>query len=170
MGGDSVHAAATQAVRGGRSYPMVIYGVALLAVLLLGAGAAVGAESVPDTSADWEPWEFRVPQGARAHSANDSLQADEPDAVDPSRLPRTLMMRLYRSAFSPVRGTSCSMYPSCSAFAEAAIESRGVVVGFVLACDRLVRCGNDLQYYEVICENGYRRRHDPVPGPRGASR
>lgn len=35
------------------------------------------------------------------------------------------------------------MHPSCSAYAGEALEKHGLFMGWIMACDRLVRCGRD---------------------------
>ena len=61
-------------------------------------------------------------------------------------------IRLYRRAVSPLLGQRCRFHPSCSEYAELAIERFGVLCGSVLAAKRIVRCN-------PLCEGGI----DPVP-------
>ncbi len=49
----------------------------------------------------------------------------------------------YQTHISPVDGDRCPMYPSCSAYAGEAFEKHGAVTGWVMTCDRLLRCGRD---------------------------
>jgi putative component of membrane protein insertase Oxa1/YidC/SpoIIIJ protein YidD len=90
--------------------------------------------------------------------------------VDPTELPRTVLMTFYRSVVSPVAGTRCSMYPSCSRYMEGAIRKRGVIVGILLGCDRLLRCGNDLHFYDIVVKDGSAFRQDPVGDSHRPSR
>jgi putative membrane protein insertion efficiency factor len=46
----------------------------------------------------------------------------------------------YRIFLSPLLPTSCRFFPSCSAYAEEAIERRGVRSGLRLVFGRLLRC------------------------------
>ena len=46
----------------------------------------------------------------------------------------------YRWLLSPWLGSNCRFYPSCSAYAEQAIRTRGAVVGSALAVWRVLRC------------------------------
>jgi uncharacterized protein len=58
-------------------------------------------------------------------------------------LPRNvvvLLLRGYRAAISPLYGDVCRYYPSCSAYALAAIQEHGVLVGSALGVRRIVRC------------------------------
>jgi uncharacterized protein len=50
------------------------------------------------------------------------------------------LIRLYRYFISPMLGPNCRFYPSCSCYAEEAIEHHGIVRGSYLAARRLLRC------------------------------
>ena len=52
----------------------------------------------------------------------------------------TFLIRLYRVALSPLLGPSCRFYPSCSCYAQEAIEHHGAARGSWLAAKRLARC------------------------------
>ncbi len=52
-------------------------------------------------------------------------------------------IRFYQEHISVVDGHRCPMYPSCSAYASRAFKKHGPVLGWIMACDRLVRCGRD---------------------------
>lgn len=51
-----------------------------------------------------------------------------------------LPIRIYRTAISPLMGPHCRFHPSCSAFAEEAIQRFGVTRGLYLATHRILRC------------------------------
>ncbi len=71
-----------------------------------------------------------------------------------------LLIRLYRATISPLLGPRCRFEPSCSAYAEEALRTHGVVRGVALAAWRLGRC-------HPFARGGI----DPVPerlGSRGA--
>ncbi|MFH1347666.1 MAG: membrane protein insertion efficiency factor YidD [Candidatus Margulisiibacteriota bacterium] len=53
----------------------------------------------------------------------------------------------------------CRFYPSCSAYAEEAVDNHGAIKGFFLALKRLIRCN---QFFP----GGY----DPVPVDNNVSR
>ena len=60
--------------------------------------------------------------------------------------PFSALVAFYRGPLnhlSAVRHGQCPMYPSCSEYARQAIEKHGEAVGWVMACDRLLRCGRD---------------------------
>jgi putative membrane protein insertion efficiency factor len=52
----------------------------------------------------------------------------------------TLLIRFYRVALSPLLGPNCRFYPSCSCYAQEAIEQHGAAHGTWLAAKRLARC------------------------------
>jgi len=58
----------------------------------------------------------------------------------------------YRGALRPVFPTACKYYPSCSHYAEQAIQRHGAFKGLLLALRRLARC-------HPFSSGGY----DPVP-------
>lgn len=61
-------------------------------------------------------------------------------------------IRFYRYAISPMMGPHCRFEPSCSAYAEQAVQRHGLASGGYLAVRRLLRC-------HPGCPGG----HDPVP-------
>src|SRR5688572_6118925 len=63
------------------------------------------------------------------------------------------LLRLYRLVISPLYGSVCRYYPSCSAYALRAVSVHGAAKGSWLALRRLLRC-------HPWAAGGY----DPVPG------
>ena len=51
-----------------------------------------------------------------------------------------LLIRAYQTALSPILGTHCRFYPSCSSYTREAIEKYGVARGTALGLRRLLRC------------------------------
>ncbi|MCJ1879161.1 MULTISPECIES: membrane protein insertion efficiency factor YidD [Pseudomonas] len=51
-----------------------------------------------------------------------------------------LLIQFYRYAISPMMGRHCRFYPSCSCYAQEAIEIHGFLRGSWLAARRLGRC------------------------------
>jgi putative membrane protein insertion efficiency factor len=50
------------------------------------------------------------------------------------------IIRGYQRLISPALPAACRFYPSCSAYAAAAIERHGAARGSVLAARRVLRC------------------------------
>lgn len=50
------------------------------------------------------------------------------------------LIGIYRYAISPLMGPHCRFYPSCSCYAQMALEQYGVLRGGWLAIRRLARC------------------------------
>ena len=72
-------------------------------------------------------------------------------------------VEFYRKYISTVAGSRCSMYPSCSKYSIDALKKHGPVVGYIMTCDRLMRCGRDeVRLSSPIWINGKRRCYDPV--------
>lgn len=49
-------------------------------------------------------------------------------------------IRLYRAVLSPFFGTQCRFQPTCSAYAEQALQEHGIAKGLWLTLNRLRRC------------------------------
>ena len=50
------------------------------------------------------------------------------------------LIRGYRYLLSPWLGSHCRFYPSCSCYAQTAVERYGAVRGSAMAVTRLLRC------------------------------
>lgn len=50
------------------------------------------------------------------------------------------LLHLYRVALSPLIGPRCRFYPSCSHYAQTAVQRYGAAKGSYLAIRRLARC------------------------------
>ncbi len=50
------------------------------------------------------------------------------------------LLRLWQLLVSPVYGQTCRFYPTCTAYAVEAIDTRGLLVGGGLVLRRLARC------------------------------
>lgn len=51
-----------------------------------------------------------------------------------------LGIRFYKICISPLMPKACRFYPSCSGYAEEAIEAHGAVKGIVLSTLRIAKC------------------------------
>ena len=73
------------------------------------------------------------------------------------------ILDFYQNHISVVDGNRCSMYPSCSNYASEAFKKHGPVLGWIMSCDRLVRCGRDeANVSSVIFINNHQLIQDPV--------
>ncbi|MDA8133278.1 MAG: membrane protein insertion efficiency factor YidD [Desulfobacteraceae bacterium] len=73
------------------------------------------------------------------------------------------LIQFYQDHISAVDGDRCPMYPSCSAYAAEAVKKHGPVIGWIMACDRIVRCGRDIKKMApVVTVHGENLYHDPV--------
>ena len=52
-------------------------------------------------------------------------------------------VRFFQRFLSGADGDRCPMTPSCSSYAIEAMQRHGAVKGWIMACDRLMRCGHD---------------------------
>ncbi|MFW6011504.1 MAG: membrane protein insertion efficiency factor YidD [Desulfosalsimonas sp.] len=80
--------------------------------------------------------------------------------------PLSLIIAVYQGPLdhlNAVRTGQCPMHPSCSHYAQAAAQKHGPVIGTMLACDRLIRCGrSELDYAPKVPVNGKWRYYDPL--------
>ncbi|MEA2061978.1 MAG: membrane protein insertion efficiency factor YidD [Thermodesulfobacteriota bacterium] len=73
------------------------------------------------------------------------------------------LLRFYKKYISPADGDRCPMDPGCSLYAARAFEKHGFLMGWVMACDRLLRCGRDeMDVSPPIIRNGKQYCYDPV--------
>jgi putative component of membrane protein insertase Oxa1/YidC/SpoIIIJ protein YidD len=49
----------------------------------------------------------------------------------------------YQRFISPADGNRCQMTPSCSAYSKESFNAHGFFLGWIMTCDRLMRCGRD---------------------------
>jgi hypothetical protein len=52
-------------------------------------------------------------------------------------------IRLFQKYLSGADGHRCPMTPSCSSYALQAMQRHGALKGWIMSCDRLMRCGRD---------------------------
>ena len=72
-------------------------------------------------------------------------------------------VRFFQRYISPIDGDRCPMHPSCSAYSLDAFEKHGLLMGWFMTCDRLLRCGRDeLTLAPRVVVDGRARCYDPV--------
>ena len=62
------------------------------------------------------------------------------------------LIRFYRRQLSPRKRACCRFVPTCSEYAQTAVERYGAVRGGAMAAKRILKCN-------PLCKGGY----DPVP-------
>jgi putative component of membrane protein insertase Oxa1/YidC/SpoIIIJ protein YidD len=102
--------------------------VNLLAVL---AAALVLCVSAGGTRADGDP--MRGPWKTSGQTPGSTKEAEGGSGL----------LGFYRNHLSPVDGDRCPMVPGCSAYAGECARKHGAFAGWIMACDRLMRCGRD---------------------------
>ena len=61
----------------------------------------------------------------------------------------------YKNFISSQDGSRCSFHPSCSEYAIQLVKQRGLIIGGMGACDRLLRCnGMSPELYEFDPQRG----------------
>jgi putative membrane protein insertion efficiency factor len=73
------------------------------------------------------------------------------------------IIRFYQRHISKIDGHRCPMYPSCSRYSAQAVKKHGLALGWIMACDRLLRCGRDeVRLSPHVKSNGRELTLDPV--------
>jgi putative component of membrane protein insertase Oxa1/YidC/SpoIIIJ protein YidD len=82
------------------------------------------------------------------------------DKADGDTTIATAPIHFFRNILSGADGHRCPMTPSCSRYALTAIQRHGAFMGWIMACDRLMRCGRDELKHSptVMTRNGVRCR------------
>ena len=73
------------------------------------------------------------------HSVDELQSVDAPLGSVGQRVVVTFLLA-YKFALSPVLPSSCKFYPTCSAYAQEAVQRYGVRRGLILTAKRLLRC------------------------------
>ena len=74
-----------------------------------------------------------------------------------------VIITFYQKVISPIDGHRCPMEPSCSSYLNQAMKKHGLLLGWIMGMDRLVRCGrSEVNLSPPIWENGIKHTHDPV--------
>jgi hypothetical protein len=73
------------------------------------------------------------------------------------------IIRFYQKYISGADGSRCPMVPSCSEYAAQAVRKHGPAMGWIMAFDRLMRCGrSETRLAPEIRVHGKTRIYDPV--------
>lgn len=128
--------------------------ISLLILVIIPSVACGGGYLESEHHIDWAPWDFSV------NTEHPESRA-QPDVEGPGCALASSMLYLYKAFISPADGSRCPMHPSCSDFTHKAITSKGLIIGVVISCDRLMSCGCDLDKYRIVNINGVYRFDDP---------
>ncbi len=120
-------------------YPCVI-------LLFLVCGFASAAYSEPFKG----PWEEDRAAAASSKQARSRFN------------PLRSLVKVYAKYISPIDGKECPMYPSCSAYSLLSFEKHGLVMGWVMTCDRLLHEADEMRKTPVIYINRVERFYDPL--------
>lgn len=78
----------------------------------------------------------------------------------------SLLLTFYSGPLNHLNGVrrgQCPMYPSCSRYCKESLEKHGFFIGWMMTCDRLMRCGRDeLKLSSKINIDGKIKCYDPV--------
>jgi putative membrane protein insertion efficiency factor len=50
------------------------------------------------------------------------------------------LIKFYKYFISPLLGSNCRFYPSCSSYSQEALTRHGIVIGIYLTLRRLLKC------------------------------
>ena len=90
-------------------------------------------------------------------------QDDKTGGKDSNFSPVLYPVTLYQKYISGPIGSRCPMYPSCSQYCIEAFQEHGFLMGWVMTCDRLMRCGRDeVTLSDPVWINGEKVTFDPV--------
>ena len=79
--------------------------------------------------------------------------------------PLSSQIGFFRKVLSRADGDRCAMHPSCSTYALGCLRKHGALMGWVMACDRLLRCGhNEVRLAPAVRAGQRRLAYDPVSG------
>ena len=80
--------------------------------------------------------------------------------------PMLSLVEFYRGpldSLSAVKTGECPMYPSCSEYGVQALEKHGPFIGWMMTCDRLMRCGrSEMKLAPTIYVDGKAKYYDPI--------
>ncbi len=74
-----------------------------------------------------------------------------------------ITLKYYQDIVSKADGDRCGMHPSCSAYSVEASKKHGLIIGWIMTCDRLLRDGGDeMRLSPKILVNGLPHIYDPL--------
>lgn len=67
-------------------------------------------------------------------------KAAKPVSISLLTLPFTGLIRFYQTLISPMLGQNCRFHPTCSCYAQQALEQHGLIKGIWLSIKRVMKC------------------------------
>jgi len=87
----------------------------------------------------------------------------KPEKAQVSLNPLHFIVHIFNEYVSPIDGRRCSMYPTCSRYSIQCFERHGFLMGWIMTCDRLMRCGGDeIKRAPILYIKGQVCFYDPV--------
>lgn len=130
----------------------------------------ISAPGWPVNNASEEPWE----PPPREESI-EPKRREIPEETPPLGFVIDTAISAYRFFLSDQQGDVCAFVPSCSQYAQQAVDSCGPLLGVVMTADRLQRCNwftwsYAPRYYRPVLDKEKTRLSDPVSNnsPRGS--
>ncbi len=76
--------------------------------------------------------------------------------------PLQFLVKIYRDSISPIDGSRCPMYPTCSQYSVSCFEKHGFLLGWIMTCDRLIHEADEMILAPRIMVHNRYRSYDPV--------
>ncbi|MFH1673319.1 MAG: membrane protein insertion efficiency factor YidD [Pseudomonadota bacterium] len=105
------------------------------------------------TAADDDPFKGPWDQNAKTRAA-----PIHKSSVNPLKS----FVTFYRDYISPIDGDRCPMYPTCSQYSIKCFEKHGLIMGWIMTCDRLFHEADEMKQVPMVMVNGRYRFYDPV--------
>ncbi len=68
----------------------------------------------------------------------------------------------YKQNIASLNILQCDFYPTCSQYTKQAMQKYGFLKGWMMGCDRLMRCNHDLWVYPEVKVDGQLKKYDPI--------
>jgi putative component of membrane protein insertase Oxa1/YidC/SpoIIIJ protein YidD len=81
-----------------------------------------------------------IPQNGYAETSKQEIIQPKQESES---APFVFPIQVFRNLISGADGERCAMHPSCSQYSLDAVRKHGSIIGWIMTCDRLMRCGLD---------------------------
>ncbi|MFP3870584.1 MAG: membrane protein insertion efficiency factor YidD [Syntrophobacteria bacterium] len=72
------------------------------------------------------------------------------------------LLGFFQRVISPVDGSRCPSYPTCSNYSMQAYKKHGALLGTLMTLDRLIHEASEARFAPMIEVNGVQRIYDPL--------